>query len=1812
MSNLQQSDIFKLVDLYFDQDKIMYQYIYNSYNHVIDEIIPNILRESENIIFEKYANGKIYRYRFDYENIQVQLPTLPNGHPMFPNDARDMNLNYSCKLYASISQIEEIIDIMNHTSEKKVIGNKENDINIATIPVLVKSKYCNTYARRELVKNECEYDPGCYFIVKGSEKIIISLERMCENKIMVLTKRETFGLTYFVQLISKFKEMSNMITVRYGKNKVLMMKISIFNEIPALVLFKALGFVNDKDIVDIIVGNDNDKEMINLLLPSIEDLKQREQPLISKQDAIDFLIGKLKIIRKYTESDAEIKQKQKVIHLMHVLENNFLPHIRKGLLYKGYYLGHMIQSLLSCVLQRRETDDRDSFINKRVDLVGNLFEELFRQYYKKMLHDCGKYIKKRNDDTPINVIKQIKPSTIEQGFNNSLATGNWGKKKGVAQALQRLSYLQTLTFLRRIDLPGVDDASNKLTDLRQYNPSQTGYLCPTETPEHAKVGIIKHLALIAGVTIGLRENTKIVYNYVNELVHDITTVPVAQLYKYTKVYVNGELLGITLNPVDLKNTVRKMKLEGKIDMTTGIAYNIRLRELKIYTDGGRLYRPMLCVKNNKIVLTPDDLKHISLYKKNISDVLTWNKFLLEFPGRVEFVDVEESEFSIFSTKISRVNKMENRMRQHPAIKNQEDIKNRYDENCYVYFTHCEFHPSLLESNLASSIPFGNHNQGPRNMFFYAQGKQAISTYVSNYRFRWDKSYLLYNPQKQLVSTRTKKYIYGDILSNGENIIVAMINYTGHNQEDAIIFNQAALDRGLLRTTSLKKYSSQIQKNQMTSEDDIFVKPDYEKVAGMKHGSYEKLNEKGFVNEEETVEYGDIIIGKITPIQTTGSNKLYKDSSEMYKDQEPGIVDKVWYDICNSDGYEIRKMRIRSERVPNIGDKFCFTPDHDILTDKGWVSIADLTREHKVAMLEDGKRVIYDYPTDLQEFDHDGEMYLVESNHVSLCVTMNHKMYVASRRSEKYKLEEAKDIYGMAKKYKKNADEGIKEEGLKEFVLPAYKELPEVKLDIDAWLTFFGIWLAEGCVHNKIIVFATHKQRVKDALDICCEKLNIEARKFMDGNESIKFKNGEEKQKHNIWNIYDKRVVSYLLPLSVGAINKSLPDWVWKLNMEQCRVLINGMMMGDGHTMSNGTRRYDTSSIKLANDFQRLCLHAGYSTNIAVKYKAGKISVIKKEDRKGETIKSTVDAYRMTIIESQNEPLVNKYLKEGKQLDSKINYNGKVYCCTSKTGIIYVRRDRIPIWSGNSSSHGQKGTLGLKLKQSEMPFTATGITPDILVNPCSMPSRMTIAQFFESTFGKVCAEKGIHGDGTAFSKPDVADLRKQLLECGFREDGSDELYNGITGEKLKVSIFMGPIFYQRLKHLVLDKIHCLRENHEVLTTSGWKSIKDVTLTDVVACFNNGQLVYQKPTKIYHYENYTGKMYHIKNDQIDLDVTINHRMFVSKDSSSEHELEIAENVVGQQRFYKKNADWENDSYQFKLPSVNNLPNKIIMDKWLLFFGMWVSKGYDYVSNINNLDKQIKDYLEQFNYTDTERYLPDWVWNLSATQCQLLIQSMCLNIDKEEVNIFYTISNKLADDFMRLCLHAGWSANKELETNVWKLSIIKTNTELVNGDIKQNQIEEVYDFIGPVYCIKVPSHVFYVRSNGKPVWTGNSRARGPKTKLTRQPPEGRSRDGGLRVGEMERDAILAHGIAFFLKERMMDLSDLYFTYVCGICGLFAQRMIRKSNKPFYSTNDIYFCPACKNGKNISKIRIPYAFKLLIQELISMCICPRIRIKE
>jgi hypothetical protein len=471
----------------------------------------------------------------------------------------------------------------------------------------------------------------------------------------------------------------------------------------------------------------------------------------------------------------------------------------------------------------------------------------------------------------------------------------------------------------------------------------------------------------------------------------------------------------------------------------------------------------------------------------------------------------------------------------------------------------------------------------------------------------------------------------------------------------------------------------------------------------------------------------------------------------------------------------------------------------------------------------------------------------------------------------------------------------------------------------------------------------------------------------------------------------------------------------------------------------------------------------------------------------------------------------------------------------------------------------------------MPFTEEGITPDLIINPHCIPKRMTVGQLVECLVGKVAAIKGVEADGTSFNEIDLEQVKDELEKLGYERNATEYMYSGLTGQKLKMPIFIGPTYYQRLKHLVMDKMHCLKaETTDVLTFNGWKKYSEFTKDDLIATLVDGKLVYEKPKEIFYYPDFNDKLYHISNSDIELDVTMKHRMWVSKMHEEKQEwqsynFEYAEDIIDKQRKYKKDAEWDASDYQFILPKIiddNNeqYDEKIVdMNSWITFLGIWITYGsicknieitinkqivkeilystlttLGYKFKVENEiliinDFQLVNYLKQFSNDISTKFLPEWCFNLSKYQSELLVNSMLLNYDslcKTTTCWYSTTSNKLADQLQQICIHAGYVCNKfkhmEVENNqdVWRLNVIKNNINpIVNYKHIKNlnsQQEFKYHYKGPVFCVEVSSGVFMIRSGGKTCWTGNSRSRGPNTILTRQAAEGRSKDGGLKCGE------------------------------------------------------------------------------------------------
>ena len=419
-----------------------------------------------------------------------------------------------------------------------------------------------------------------------------------------------------------------------------------------------------------------------------------------------------------------------------------------------------------------------------------------------------------------------------------------------------------------------------------------GYICPTETPEGQAVGVVKNLSMTCEIT--LKTNSEPIRRLINNEIIKIKDINIFEFNKndYIKVFVNGDILGFTNNPEKILEDIKFNRSNGIIHIHTSVSWDIQNNIIQIWCDEGRLIRPLLKVRDRKLIYNKDIITNLKSGKYEYIDLIS----SIQTDACLEYIDPYETTNILIATYLNDINKRK--------------------EN----YTHCEIHPSLILGALASCIPFPHHNQSPRNTYQSAMGKQAVGIPTSNFNKRYDTfSHILSSPQRPLVETKMMKYLNVNSLPNGINVIVAIACYGGYNQEDSVLLNRGSIERGLFSSTFYRTYKEEEKKNQLSGEEEKFMKPDKSKLLFPKPCNYDKLEENGFIKKNTPVGDNDILIGKIIPIKNN-TDYNYKDNSVCIRRNESGNIDSNFVSN-NGDGYKICKTRIRSFRFPEIGDKF---------------------------------------------------------------------------------------------------------------------------------------------------------------------------------------------------------------------------------------------------------------------------------------------------------------------------------------------------------------------------------------------------------------------------------------------------------------------------------------------------------------------------------------------------------------------------------------------------------------------------------------------------------------------------------------------------------------------------------------------------------------------------------------------------------------------------------------------------------------------------------------------------------------------------
>ena len=861
-----------------------------------------------------------------FDNFQIHRPQIHENNGatkiMFPQEARFRNFTYSSAMTLDIN-----IKIIKRYGEKldkiENLYQKLPRIHIGKLPIMLKSSICILKQYNHLDSNitgECKYDGGGYFIINGSEKTCLAQERAAENNIMCFNVKKNNNKWNWLAEIKSIpddkcispKQINITIASRNnGSGHAIYIHIPrIKTPIPIFIVFRALGIIADKEICKYIILDLNKDEMSRMLFALkasiIEAQKYNTQEL-----ALEYIVNQA-MFTPINMSKEEGKAKQTEF-TQNVLNNDLYPHC-KLLIQKLYFMGFMTNKLLQTSFGWRKTDDRDSYKNKRIDLCGVLLNNLFRNYFNKLVKDMQKQTIreinngswKSTDDykniiNKTNIYKIIKSTTIENGIKRALATGDFGikntnsNKVGVAQVLSRLTYISSLSHLRRINTP--IDKSGKLIPPRKLHNTQWGMVCAAESPEGQSVGVVKNLAYMAHISVASLSQP--IYDVIDKYILKLEDFTFEELYGKVKVIVNGNWLGTVEDPYKFYKYMKQKKYQGIINIYTSVVFDFREKEIHICNDAGRIMRPIYKVKNNKLLITPE------IANKIMTNQLKWDDLLVNHnipESIIEYIDASEQNSSLI------------------AINNKSFIDKKTKN--YKY-THCEIHPSTIFGILASCIPFPEHNQSPRNTYQCAMGKQAMGMYVTNFKNRMDKTaYVQTYTMRPLVDTRLMNMIQLNNIPSGNMVIVAIMCYSGYNQEDSILFNQGSLDRGLFGATIYHTEKDEDKKIQ--GDEEIRCKADRTKTKGMKFANYNKLTDKGVIPENTLLENGDIIIGKIVPIKENRNDHTktikYRDQSRVYRTHEECYVDKN-YIHRNGDGYTFAKIRTRTYRKPTIGDKF---------------------------------------------------------------------------------------------------------------------------------------------------------------------------------------------------------------------------------------------------------------------------------------------------------------------------------------------------------------------------------------------------------------------------------------------------------------------------------------------------------------------------------------------------------------------------------------------------------------------------------------------------------------------------------------------------------------------------------------------------------------------------------------------------------------------------------------------------------------------------------------------------------------------------
>lgn len=930
----------------------------DSYDQFLSTDLQTILTAVNPILNVKEALGTSGQYKYtckiflggvDTEEepttplgIYIGTPTvvLENGRTvraMFPNEARMRNLTYGIQVEIDVlikiriqdSLRSEPVDLAPILIER---------LPLVTLPLMLHSKYCVLHGKPLALlqqMGECPQDEGGYFIVDGSEKILITSQEGAFNTLYIQEQKRDPQIHYYASILSldpatrytrrvSFHWTRERVVAHMKKGSVLhpsVLEVSlpgVLKPIPVFVLFRALGIQSDQEILKLLFGDMESPEAVylaDMLIPSMT----QAAPIYDTWSAMEFIRLLTKGFGKH--------------HVLDVLHNQMFPHVPDLPNARASFLAYCVRRILRVIKKIDAPPSKDDTRNQRLLTSGFLVQMEFQRIFTRWKDSVNRELSK--------LYNYNKASYEDEKFADLFAPGNQrhvfqlgfitkelmksfkGKWQGTSrgdgdsgflQALSRLSYLDFMSHCRRVILNF--DTSMKLTGPRFLHTSQYGYFCTCETPSGASIGVTKNFSMLTRVSTNSPTKAFIAWLFTRGGVFPCEAITPAMSALMVPVFVNGGILGYTGNPTILTRVLRLMKRTACLPPLSSSHFDAPTRMISIYMDEGRPLRPLL-------ICEPQGA--LPVFQKIQA---SWTAMVIgSFPATQSF-DISSSFFvdPLADTPKATLEDYVKTLAPHQSLieyvdpyeQNQILVAN-YPENIQPETTHMEVHPSTIMGLLGNMIPYPNFNQSPRNQLSASQSKQGVSLYASNFKNRYDNSaHVLCYGEAPLSRTIYQDYVGNGLMPYGQNIILAMGMYSGYNQEDGIIMNADALARGQFRSLYYKSYEAFEENDPQARTQTRIANP--RNVPGWldlkADVDYSKLDDEGLVRVGEFVDQNTVLVGRYL----MNEKGTMRDASLTAQVWTSGRVESVSVMVANT-GLRLVKIRVTQDRVPVLGDKF---------------------------------------------------------------------------------------------------------------------------------------------------------------------------------------------------------------------------------------------------------------------------------------------------------------------------------------------------------------------------------------------------------------------------------------------------------------------------------------------------------------------------------------------------------------------------------------------------------------------------------------------------------------------------------------------------------------------------------------------------------------------------------------------------------------------------------------------------------------------------------------------------------------------------